>query len=95
LPPELTTARFNVIYTNEDFVTINKVFPHLGKKIAFLWGSPEFYPFMHALQYDESRTDRHGFPPEVLMAAHQLTQTHSKLHPQLIPRQTDIWTQQF
>lgn len=86
-------ASFNVIYTNDDFITINKVFPHLGKKIAFLWGSPEFYPFMAELQYDERRVNRHGFSPEVLMAAHRLTQTHGVMHPKLIPRQTDIWNQ--
>ena len=93
MPNKFPIASFNVIYTNDDFITINKVFPHLGKKIAFLWGSPEFYPFMAELQYDERRVNRHGFSPEVLMAAHRLTQTHGVMHPKLIPRQTDIWNQ--
>lgn len=84
-----------MIYTNEDFVTINKVFPHVGKKIAFLWGNPEFYPFMDELQYDARRANRNGFPPEVLLAAHRLAQTHGTLFPQHMPRETDVWTQHY
>ena len=55
------------------FKTIDAGFPNIGKKIKLFWGHPEFVALMHELQHDTGDRPRAGFPAEVLMAIHELS----------------------
>lgn len=74
------------------FKTVDKYFPHLGKKIAFFWGHPEFVTLMHELQHDFSGKMRAGFPSEVLLALSELETDHNMIYPHLARLDKTFWT---
>lgn len=74
-----------------DFRLINGAFPHIGKKLAFLWGHPEFHHLIDELQQDRREGERAGFPANVLMALFTLELEHDKAFPDLARPETDIW----
>jgi hypothetical protein len=73
------------------FKTIDAAFPSIGKKIKLFWGHPEFVALMHELQHDVGDRPRAGFPAEVLMAIHELSNDHDAIYPQLARKDANLW----
>jgi hypothetical protein len=74
------------------FKTVNEKFPNIGKKVSVFWGHPEFVSLMHELQQDTGDRMRVGFPPEVLLALHELETDHNMIYPHLARKDKNIWT---
>nr|WP_315495241.1 hypothetical protein [uncultured Rhodoferax sp.] len=73
------------------FKTIDAAFPNIGKKIKLFWGHPEFVALMHELQHDVGDRPRAGFPAEVLMAIHELSNDHDAIYPHLARKDANLW----
>jgi hypothetical protein len=73
------------------FKTVNNKFPAIGKKISVFWSHPEFVSLMHELQQDTGDRMRAGFPPEVLLALHELETDHNMIYPHLARKDKNIW----
>ncbi len=80
-----------MIQDNEHFKIIEAAYPHIGKKLAFLWGYPEFNTVVTGLIYDTREGKRVGFPENVLNAVFSLALNHEKEHPQLLSQQKEVW----
>ena len=74
-----------------DFKTISAAFPHVGAKLAFFWGAPEFHAFIDGLQQNRDSDHRAGFPANVLLAIYRLALAHESAHPKLARRDMDPW----
>ena len=74
-----------------DFQLVSAQFPHVGRRLAFLWGHPEFVTYTDDLLTDKHGKERQGFPPKVLNALFMLAQEHEKTFPHLKPRRGDFW----
>lgn len=72
------------------FNVINDRFPHIGKKITFLWGYKELVIYAKNLLNENRDGNRQGFPPEVGAALVNLLYIHDKLFPQFIDK-PDAW----
>ncbi len=81
-----------MIRDNPDFKLINNTFPHVGKKLEFMWGYPEFNQLIHDLQHDNREGKRTGFPMDLLMALFNLALAHDKQYPNLVRGESDVWT---
>ncbi len=81
-----------MIDDNADFKLINEAFPHLGKKLRFFWGYPEFGPLVDTLLLDARGGNRAGFPANVLAALFNLSEAHDLAHPTARAKPTDIWS---
>lgn len=71
-----------------DFILINTRFPHIGKKISFLWGDREFDKMMFGLMNDTRDGARQGFPKDVGRALLRLQMKHSTMFP---TDELDVW----
>ena len=80
-----------MIEESVSFKKVNEKFPNVGKKIKVFWGYPEFVELVHELQQDSGDRLRVGFPPDVLMALHELETKHNKMWPQLARKDKNIW----
>jgi hypothetical protein len=83
--------RSAVIDNNENFKAINKAFPHIGQRLRFLWGYPEFSTFMDDLLQEKKGVQRQGFPGDILMALISLGQDHDTEFPGKAAKKKDIW----
>lgn len=83
----------HMIDADESFKLITQAFPHIGKRLKFYWGHPEFAPYIDSLQTDSRQSTRTGFPGPVLNALFMLAMKHEGDHPHLAPKQSDIWNQ--
>ena len=81
-----------MIDDSQNFRLINDAFPHLGKKLRFLWGEPEFYQLVDSLQMVEEGKTKEGFPPGVLAALFSLSAEHDSRFPELVPAKKDTWS---
>lgn len=70
---------------NKFFKIVEEKVPHIAKKIAFLWGEPEFNKFMSNLMNDSRNGSRQGFSPEVSTALFQLMLEHDIQYPKFGP----------
>lgn len=77
---------------NENFSIVDERFPHIGKKLAVMWGSHVFSGFINGLFHDSRGGTRKGFPKEVSVALFRLMQEHDRLFPELAYRAQDIWS---
>ena len=68
---------------NIHFNTIHRAFPHIGDRLELFWGHPEFVNYVDNLIYDTRDGGRKGFPPEIFMALHQLSEDHFEVFPHL------------
>lgn len=91
LPGNLGRRDQHMIDDDENFRVIAQVFPHIGEKLKFFWGHPEFVPYIDSLQTDSRAGTRSGFPGAVLNALFALALKHEDEHPHLAPKQVDIW----
>jgi hypothetical protein len=80
-----------MIEDNEHFKVIDAAYPHIGKKLSFLWGHPEFNTVITGLIYDTREGKRMGFPEPVLNAIFSLGLSHELEHPQLLAKQKEVW----
>jgi hypothetical protein len=80
-----------MLENNTSFQVINSAFPHIGKKLDFLWGHKEFHTLMEDLQQEKRGVQRQGFPPTVLTALFSLASDHDREFPNLVVKVTDIW----
>lgn len=90
-----TTSPVSVAATlaeNENFKMVNERFPHIGKKLAGLWSSHDFSPFINELFSDTRGGTRQGFPKEVSVALFRLMQDHDRLYPEVAYEAQDIWS---
>lgn len=76
---------------SRDFKTVVAAFPHLGEKLAFFWGEPEFGVLMDELQQNWRNEHRTGFPADVLMALEGLASVHDSAFPKLARKEKDLW----
>ena len=83
------------IINNEQFLIINEAYPHIGKKIAFLWGQSEFNQMLCNLINDTRDGNRQGFPKPVASALLRLSMLHDAEFPQLVSKTSDVWTLNF
>lgn len=80
------------IVENEQFQVVNSCFPHIGKKIEFLWGDKEFNTFLNRLINDTRDGQRQGFPKPVATALLRLSMLHDTEFPQFVDINTaDVW----
>ena len=82
VPPELAG--------NANYQTIDKRFPHIGRRLAETWGTADFVQYISDLMND-TRGGRQGFPADVASALMMLSMTHDKEFPQFVVNTTDIW----
>jgi hypothetical protein len=80
-----------MITDNKNYQLVNARFPHIGKKIKFLWGYPEFVTMMLKLQQDTRGGTRKGFPGEVLFALMALEEDHDLEFPHLKRQIVSNW----
>ena len=64
-----------------DFVLLNERFPHIGERIAGLWGSAELALYINELFLDTRGGTRQGFPVEISQALFRLSFRHDQLFP--------------
>lgn len=76
---------------NPHYNAVNSAFPHIGVKLQSYWGHKEFVQYMHGLLHDTRDGQRKGFPFEILMSLHSLSDLHKKLYPEH-EQQDEIWT---
>lgn len=81
----------NAMLQSVNFKTIAAAFPHLGEKLAFFWGEPEFGVLMDELQQNWRHEHRAGFPANVLMALEGLACAHDAAYPKLARKEKDLW----
>ena len=79
-----------MITENENFITINKEFPHIGHKIEIMWGHPECAAYFKNLLNDTRDGTRQGFPKHIASALFKLSVLHDELFPGK-PNFEDIW----
>lgn len=77
---------------NENFPIVNERFPHIGEKLAVMWGSHVFSGFINGLFHDIRGGARKGFPKEISVALFRLMQEHDRLFPELAYQAQDIWS---
>ncbi|MGB4065096.1 MAG: hypothetical protein WBK19_14825 [Azonexus sp.] len=77
---------------NENFPIVNERFPHIGEKLAVMWGSHVFSGFINGLFHDTRGGARKGFPKEISVALFRLMQEHDRLFPELAYQAQDIWS---
>lgn len=95
LHPRAAPAPVSVAATladNENFRIVNERFPHIGKKLAGLWSSHDFSPFINELFRDTRGGTREGFPKDVSVALFRLMQDHDRLYPEVAYEAQDIWS---
>lgn len=80
-----------MIDDNVDFMVVNSAFPHIGKKLKFLWGNFEFNTYIGELIYDTRGGTRAGFSKDVIKSLFSLSLAHELEYPQFIPKQTNVW----
>jgi hypothetical protein len=76
---------------NTDFQLIEGAFPHIGTKLALLWGHPEFHSFVQRLEQDTRQGSRAGFPADILFAMARLVLAHDAAFPGQAPSGPSIW----
>ena len=76
-----------MIKENKYFKIVEEKSPHIAKKIAFLWGEPEFNQVMNNLMNDSRNGSRQGFNAEVSTALFELMLEHDKQFPDFGPSQ--------
>jgi hypothetical protein len=76
---------------NPNFISINKAFPHIGKKLKVCWGHQEFVDCIHSLVHDTRGNTRSGFPLDVLLALQSLSDEQGRSHPEILPKET-LWS---
>ncbi len=81
------------IRDNTDFQLIDAAFPHIGKKLALLWGHPEFHGFVQGLEQGTRQGARAGFPADMLFALARLALAHDAAFPDKAPPGQSIWGQ--
>ena len=75
---------------NENLLLLHEKFPRIGKALEFLWGDKAFPDFASRLVAD-GRSDRQGFPIDVMTAIIQLTELHDQLYPEYAKQTGDVW----
>jgi len=76
---------------NEDFKIVNQRFPHIGKRLAALWGKDSLGVYIDSMMNDTRGGSRQGFPPEIAFSLFHLAQTHSNEFPQFTAKSSDTW----
>lgn len=76
------------LQTDPDFVLLAARFPHITKKIEFLWGHQDFYTMFNELMHDTRGGTRQGFPMEAGSALLRLHMKHAQMFPNPAP---DVW----
>lgn len=61
---------------------IKRDLPHLYSSIVLFWGTKEFLEFMDSIVMSE-RSDRNGFPPDIMKLLYSLQVVHDTLFPKL------------
>lgn len=72
---------------NKHFKIVEEQAPHVAKKVAFLWGEPEFVKFINTLMNDSRNGARQGFNTEVSSALFALMLEHDREFPDFGPSQ--------
>lgn len=80
------------INDNSDFQLVNARFPHIGEKIALLWGHKEFHNYMKHLMHDTREGTRKGFPHDIAKALFRLSNLHDNRFPMAKNNPRDIWS---
>ena len=74
-----------MLHENENFILVNKTFPHIGEKILWTWGHDECSKYLNSLFTDSRDGKRQGFPPEIAKALFKLASLHDELFPRSSP----------
>lgn len=80
-----------MIQEMNDFKVINAAFPHIGKKLEFFWGEPEFNTLVDELQQNKRGDHRAGLPADILLALYSLASAHDSAYPKLARKDPDFW----
>jgi len=62
------TIKIEEFLNNEYYVLVNTRFPHIGEKLRYLYGYPEYYSYIDKLFTDTRGDTRQGFPKEITNA---------------------------
>lgn len=62
------TIKIEEFLNNEYYILINNRFPHIGEKLRYLYGYPEYYSYIDSLFSDTRNDTRQGFPKEIANA---------------------------
>ena len=84
-----------IMTDNVNFKIVNEKFPHIGKSIDLMWGTPECSMYINRLMNDTRDGQRQGFPSEVASALFKLLNVHDSVFPNAALRITDIWQQSY
>ncbi len=76
------------LHTDPSYELLVNKFPHVAKKISFLWGHQEFYLMFNELMHDTRGGTRQGFPLDAGSALLKLHLKHAQLFPNPNP---DKW----
>ena len=80
------------LQTDTNYLLLVEKFPHIAKKIAFLWGSQDFYLMFNELMHDTRGGTRKGFPLDAGSALLRLHLQHAQQFPNPSP---DKWDSEF
>lgn len=67
------------VLEDSDLRTLSK-FPHIVEKVALFWGFEEAPEYLQSLTFDD-RCGRQGFPADMLLVVHKLSQIHDEQYP--------------
>ena len=85
-------ATQNNLNDRKSFDLVKARYPHIGEKIAALWGTPELNTYLDGLLHDTRDGTRAGFPFEVTGAILDISERHHRDFPQYAFKASDIWT---
>ena len=85
-------ATQNNINDRKSFDLLQARYPHIGAKIAALWGRPELNAYLDELLHDTRDGSRAGFPFEVTGAILDISERHHRDFPQHVFKASDIWS---
>jgi hypothetical protein len=81
----------DVITDDDDYRIVNTSFPHIGKRIAAVWGQPEFNLLILQLLRDSRGGTREGFPPHVRLALVRLEARFQREFRELTIPPSSMW----
>lgn len=78
----------------KDYEVIKNRFPHIAQRMDGLWGKQELHTYLNQLITSNKKTNRAGFPIEIMQALYHVMNLHDDFFPQMEKRFTsnsDIW----
>jgi hypothetical protein len=94
LAPPVAAQVSGALALDQDYLMVNKHFPHVGERIAVTWGTLDFQPYISGLLADPRIVHRQGFPEEFRAALVGIRRKHDQLFPTFIRESGDAMSVQ-